>query len=137
MRDGRSLGKPGFRSGYSAAGKESVVRCMLLREWERRSEDRGGERGSVLSFSFLELFRNRNIFFHFFFSGAVKGDGISSLTISPVLLNVSGDELGMVAGVILFATATGEYICRGSTDILMVTLVLLKTPSRSYLELVV
>ena len=36
--------------------------------------------------------------------------------ISPVLLNVSGGELGMVAGVVLFAATTREYICRGYLD---------------------
>ena len=94
-------------------------------------------REGSLSFSVLELFRNRNIFFHFSFSDAVKVDGISSLTISPVMLSVSGDELGMVARVVLFAAATGEYMCRGYIDVFMVALVLLKTPSRSYLELIV
>jgi hypothetical protein len=64
----------------------------------------------------LELFRNRNIFVHFFFSGAAKVDGLSSLTISPVLLNVSGDELGMVAGVVPFAAATREHMCCGYLD---------------------
>lgn len=108
----------------------------LLREWGR-SEDRG-ERGIVLSFSFLELFRNRNIFFHLFFSDAVKVDGISSLTISPVLLNAR-DELGMVTGVVLFATATREHMLWVSrlAEVLMAALALLKTPSRSYLDPIV
>jgi hypothetical protein len=121
---------------YNAASKESVVRCMLLREWGG-SEDRG-ERGIVLSFSFLELFRNRNIFFHFFFSDAVKVDGISSLTISPVLLNAR-DELGMVTGVVLFTAATREHMLWVSrlAEVLMAALVLLKTPSRSYLDPIV
>lgn len=63
-------------------------------------------RGIVLSFSFLKLFRNRNIFFHFFFSGEGKVDGISSLTISPVLLNVSGDESEIAARVVLLHVST-------------------------------